>query len=88
MLTNNILIPQEFGFRRGSSTENAVFMLTDSVLKSVNQKMLVGGVFCDLAKLFDCVNHEILLVNLCYYGIQGAIAKWFRSYLTDRKLRT
>jgi hypothetical protein len=47
--------------------------------------MHVGGIFCDLAKPFDCVNHEILLVKLHYYGIQGTEANWFRSYLTNRK---
>jgi hypothetical protein len=67
--TNNILVPEQFGFRKGISTENATFKLTDSVLKSLNQKMHVGGVFCDLAKAFDSVNHEILLTKLHYFGI-------------------
>jgi hypothetical protein len=83
--TNNILVPEQFCFRKGISTENAAFKLTDGVLKSLNQKMHVGGIFCDLAKAFDCVNHEILLTKLHYFGIQGATASWFRSYLTGRK---
>jgi hypothetical protein len=45
----------------------------------------VGGIFCDLAKAFDCVNHEILITKLHFFGIQGAMASWFRSYLTNRK---
>jgi hypothetical protein len=83
--TNNILVPEQFGFRKGISTEDADFKLTESVLKSLNQKMYVGGIFCDLAKACDCVNHEILLIKLHFFGIQGATASWFRSYLTDRK---
>jgi hypothetical protein len=55
--TNNILIPKQYGFRQGSSTEDAAFKLTDSVLKSINQKMHVGGMFCDLAKASGCINH-------------------------------
>jgi hypothetical protein len=54
MHTNNILIPEQFGFRQGKSTDNAAFKLTNSVLKSVNRKLHVGGMFCDSAKAFDC----------------------------------
>jgi hypothetical protein len=49
--------------------------------------MHIGGMFCDLAKAFDCVNQEILLLKLQYYGIQGVNADWFRSYLSSRKQR-
>jgi hypothetical protein len=47
--------------------------------------MQIGGIFCDLAKAFNCVNYEILFSKLHYFGIQGAKANWFRSYLTQRK---
>jgi hypothetical protein len=46
---------------------------------------MVGGIFCDLGKAFDCVNHENLFTKLHFYGIQGQPANWFRSYHTDRK---
>jgi hypothetical protein len=86
MHTNNILVPEQFSFRQGKSTESAVFKLIDSVLKSINKKkMHVGGIFCDLAKAFECVTHEILLEKLHYYGIQGTVANWFRFCLTNRK---
>jgi hypothetical protein len=87
MHTNNI-VPEQFGFRQGSSTENVAFKLTDSVLQSINQKLHVGGKFHDLAKGFNCVHHEILLVKFHYYGIQGTVANRFRPYLADGKQKT
>jgi hypothetical protein len=47
--------------------------------------MHLGGIFCDLAKACDYVNHEISLTKLHFYGIQGTPAKWFRSYLKEDK---
>jgi hypothetical protein len=67
------------------STEDAAFRLTDSVLNSLNQKLLVGGIFCDLSKVFDGVNYEILPTNLHFYGVQGITIDWFKSYLTNIK---
>jgi hypothetical protein len=49
--TNNILVSEQHGFRKGISTENAAFRLTDSVSKSINQKMHVAGIFCDFQRL-------------------------------------
>jgi hypothetical protein len=47
--TYNILVSEQFGFRQGKSTDNAAFKLINSVLKSINQKMYIEGIFCDVA---------------------------------------
>jgi hypothetical protein len=49
--------------------------------------MHVRGIFCDLAKAFDCVNHEILLSKPNFCGIQGSAENGFGSYLIDRRQR-
>lgn len=58
--TDSVLAPEQHAFRKGISTEMATFRLTGSVFKSLNQKIHVGGIFCDLARAFDYVNHETL----------------------------
>ena len=57
------------------------------LLKSLDRKNFVGGLFCDLQKAFDCVNHDILLARIEFYGISDIINKLMRSYLENRYQR-
>jgi len=52
-------------------TEDAIFKLTNEILNALNNKKMVGSIFCDLEKAFNSVNHDILLSKLPYYGISG-----------------
>jgi hypothetical protein len=54
----------------------------------MNNKLLVGGIFCDLEKAFDCVNHNILLSKLKFYGISDKDFGLYQSYLDNRHCRT
>jgi len=69
LCTNNILVTEQYSFSKGISTEDTAFILTDSVFKSINHTIHVGGIFCDLAKASDGINHEILLAKLHFYEI-------------------
>ncbi|KAI5640191.1 reverse transcriptase (RNA-dependent DNA polymerase) domain-containing protein [Phthorimaea operculella] len=81
----NILNPQQFGFRRKKSTEDAVKHLLIRVANALDSGRACVGVFLDLAKAFDTVSPVILLRKLEAYGIRGIANDWFASYLTDRK---
>jgi len=81
---NNILVQEPFGFRTQHSTEQAAFSLINSILTDMNYNHIVGGIFCDLQKAFECVNHKILVNKLQFYGIDGKFKTLIESYLTNR----
>ena len=71
-----------------SSTQHAILDIFNTILQNTDNGKFSCGVFIDLKKDFDAVNHEILLAKLFNYGVRGVINSWFRSYLTDRKQNT
>ena len=85
MITNNLFYKKQFGFQKNCSTEHAILELVEQITKSFDNNNYMLGVFIDLSKAFDTVNHEILLNKLCHYGIRGLTFQWIKSYLNNRK---
>jgi retron-type reverse transcriptase len=81
---HQILSEYQFGFRRNKSTEHAILELSDKISKAMDEGLYTIGIFRDLSKAFDTVNHEILIKKLEHYGLRGICLQWFTNYLQER----
>ena len=67
----NLISTEHCRSRSKSATDKATYTLTNEILKALNNKLIVGGIFCHLEKASDCVNRAILLSKLELYRITG-----------------
>jgi Reverse transcriptase (RNA-dependent DNA polymerase) len=81
---NNLISPNQFGFRSNHSTTHPMIHLLNKAAKALNSKKHLLVVFCDLRKAFDTCNIKILCKKLSRLGIGGVELEWFTSYLTNR----
>jgi hypothetical protein len=79
-----ILYDNQYGFRKNHSTSLALIDLYDKISDAIDRKETSVGIFLDLSKAFDTVNHEILFDKLEHYGIRGLPLQWIKSYFTNR----
>ena len=81
------LYENQYGFRASHSCEHAIGQVINGIVKGLENKLSSACVLLDLSKAFDTIEHAIMPEKLALYGIHGNALSWFKSYLTDRKLR-
>ena len=81
----NILSGSQFGFIKGKNTSDAIIEFIHSIYDAFDAREFTTGIFYDMSKAFDMVDHEILLKKMETYGIRGKVLEWFTSYLKGRK---
>ena len=82
--SNNIIHPLQFGFQENHSVDHALISITEAIRSTLDNKKYGCGVFIDLQKAFDSVNHNLLLSKLEHYGMRGDFLLWLSSYLSNR----
>ena len=84
-VSNGSIHKSQFGFRKGHSTSHALNYSVYNINKALKENNHVLGIFIDLSKAFDTIDHNILLEKLKIYGVRGIPLKLIESYLSNRK---
>ena len=82
--SNSAIYSKQFGFRKAHSTSHALISMIERIQSQLDRGQVAVGVFVDLKKAFDTVDHQILCHKLNHYGIRGVANQWFSSYLSSR----
>ena len=88
LILNSVFYESQFGFQKGRSTTHSLIEIVENIRDCIDTSMYGCGIFIDLKKAFDTVNHDILITKLEHYGVRGRSLDWFTSYLKDRSQYT
>ena len=84
---NKLLYRFQSGFRKNYSTNTCLGHLIDKITTGFRKGLFTGMILLDLLKVFDTIEHQILLKKMKYLGFSKNTITWFKSYLCERKFK-
>ena len=81
----NILSKYQCSFRKGFSTQHCLLAMLEKWKRSLDNGKAFGALVTDLSKVFDCLDHELLIAKLNAYGFSLTASKLIHDYLSNRK---
>ena len=87
-MSKNVIYNKQFGFRKNQSTGYAINYSVNKIISELQQRNHVIGIFIDLSKAFDTLDHGKLITKLEHYGIRGMSLDLLKSYLKNRQQYT
>ena len=85
---DNIFLNQQYGFRKGYSTQHCLLVMLETRKRSVEKGKIFGTLLIDPLKVFDCLDHELLAAKLNAYGFSLPALRLISDYLSNRKQST
>lgn len=82
---SNVLQKNQWGYRKGVSTESLLLYLTETWKINIDHGNVVGVIFTDFRKAFESVYHEVLFYKMQACGFYGNVLQWLVSYPKNRK---
>ena len=82
-VARNLLHDKQFGFRKKHSTSHAINYSIHHINQAIKNNEHVLGIFIDLSKAFDTIDHKTLLAKLRSYGVRGIAHSLIESYLSN-----
>lgn len=78
---NKILIEHQSGFRKIHSCETAILAVINQWKVTTSNRKMIGVIFMDLKRAFETIDRKKLITKMKYYGMNGKVQSWFKSYI-------